>query len=287
MRRLRWLLLLGTLCLNGCSLTQLAYNRADVMARWELSNYLRLDATQQATFDAGFRELWDWHRQHELPIYVLALRTLADTELPLDETRLEALSQALRQHWQRLIQASTALSCALGPTLSDAQVTSLLAGVDDKNQEYARRHADPPAERQRRATERQLRKQLDRWTGPLNREQRAWVRQWTDTRELTATPWLAYRRQWRDALAQTLEDRHGPAFCARVRTLLLDGESLQTPEQRAVFDRNHRQWISFLADLGQTLSTEQQQHLRSRLRELAQDLERLTMVQTASEDAPQ
>lgn len=282
---LRWLLPLSLLWLSGCSLTQFAYNRADTVVRWQVSEYLKLDTAQQAVFDEAFAELWQWHRHHELPAYAQALHALADTDLPVDQEVLTTLSQSYLEHWRSLLDAAAPIACQLGPTLEDAQAASILAAIDQNLAKYARTHVDPPPERQRRQTERQVRKQLERWLGTLSPEQRNDVRQWTQERVLSADVWLAYRRHWRETLAEILEARKAPSYCERVTALIVDGHLLWTEDQRAVFEQNRAQWLDLFERIGATASPAQQAHLKTRLRKFARELEQLASV--APSDDPE
>jgi hypothetical protein len=280
-RRLRWLpLLIVPLWLAGCSLAQFAYNRIDVLARWELSSYVDLDPQQQALFDREFRKHWDWHRRNELPLYVQSLRALADAEEPPDRETLDAIERQYRARMTSTLRAVGAIACALGPTFSDEQVAEFLAAIDEDVAEYAETYVEPSPERQRQETERQLRKHLARWFGNLSSEQRTLIRTWTARRELTAEAWLAYRRAWRDALAVTLADRAQPSYCERVTTLMSDAAMLWTSEQKAAFDRNREQWLDLFGRLGATLSPAQRAHAKERILALANDFERLAAEAT-------
>ena len=76
--------------LNGCSATQVIYNRADILIRWYLDDYVTLDRDQQAHFDERLDALLEWHRQEELPEYVMLLDdalVILDTDVSLAATR--------------------------------------------------------------------------------------------------------------------------------------------------------------------------------------------------------
>ncbi len=287
MRHLRWLgPLAALLVLTGCSLAQFAYNRLDVLARWELSDYVDLDPSQRAVFDREFRTLWAWHRQTELPLYVAALRTLAERQDPTDRAALEAVSAQYRERSQTLLRAAAPIACTVGVLLSDAQVQTLLKAVDEDLAEYAETYVEPPEERQRKDTEREVRTQLDRWFGDLSAAQRTLIRTWSAERQLSAEAWLTYRRSWRQSLAGVMAARKQPEYCERVTTLIADGGTLWTPEQQTAFARNRTQWLDLFEQLGPTLTPAQRAHVKERMLALAEDFERLATEAPASNPAP-
>lgn len=275
-RRFRWLLAITLLpLLAGCSLAQFAYNRLDLLARWELSDYVDLDKSQRAVFDREFRRLWDWHRRNELPLYVTVLRMLAEGDSLADRAALETVSSLYRERGEAVMRNAAPIFCALGPMLSDRQVAELVETLEARTAEYASEYVEPPVERQRKDTERELRKQLDRWFGTLTAEQRQLIRTWVAERELSAEAWLAYRRNWNHAFAAVLEERQAPEYCERVTTLIVDGDTLRTPEQNEIFARNREQWLDLFERLGPTLTPAQRSHVRERMLALAEDFERL------------
>lgn len=274
----RWLFCgAAVLLLAACSATQLAYNRLDSIARWRLGDYVELDREQQRVFDSGFAEAWRWHRQQALPQYAAALRQFAGRlgKTP-DRSELEQLGAQYGEHWTALLEQLLPIGCRIGPTLSDAQVASIIKGADKDLREYAQKKVEPPPDEQRAEAERELIKGMSRWLGSLTPQQRSDARAWNAARPLTAADWLDFRQRWRDRLAEILADRQHEDFCPRLRTLVVDGTALQTPEQQAQSADKRRRWMDLFIATGASATQQQREHLRKRLLQLAGDFDELS-----------
>lgn len=274
----RWLCCGGALLLlAACSATQLAYNRLDSIARWRLGDYLTLDREQQRVFDSSFAEAWRWHRQQALPEYAMALRQFSERlGTTPDRAELERAAAQYGEQWQALLERLLPIGCRLGPTLSDAQVASLIKAADKDLREYAEKKVEPPEDEQRAEAERELIKGMSRWLGSLTPQQRSDARAWNAARPLTAAGWLDFRRRWRDRLAEILAERQHADFCPRLRALVVDGGALQSAEQQAQSADTRRRWIDFFIATGASATPQQREHLRKRLLQLADDFDALS-----------
>lgn len=279
----RLLLLLCAACIAGCSATQFAYQRLDFLARWELDKYVDMTPEQRTRFDVEFGLFWDWHRRSELPRYAATLRQIAArTDTPPDAAELARWSEQYGALWNDALEHLMPLFCSLGGSLSDAQVRSLLARADDDLADYAEDAVDGRETDLRDRAERSLNKSLRRWLGDLTPEQRQRLHEWNRTRPWIAPEWLAFRRSWRDALADTLAARQAPGFCPRLSSLVMGGDALWTETQRADFAANRERWLALFADLGPSLTPAQRQHLRKQLLGLAADLDALSTAPAAN-----
>lgn len=267
----------AALLLAGCSATQLAYNRIDILARWQLDHYVTLRQDQRQRFDQDFAVLWTWHRRQALPQYARELRELAGRVDSVPErAELERWSARYGELWATLLEHAAPVGCGLGPGLDETQVQTLLAGADKDLQKFAAKKVSPPESEQRARTERELVKNMNSWLGGLKPEQRQLLQRWNAGRPLTAAAWLDFRRRWRTALEEALAHRQQADFCPRLQTLLVDGDTLWTPEQRTLFAANRTAWIDLLMALAPSLDAEQRQHLRRRLLQLADEFDELS-----------
>ncbi|TJY59974.1 hypothetical protein E4T66_12390 [Sinimarinibacterium sp. CAU 1509] len=262
------LLLCGLL--SACSTTSLVYNRLDFIARWEAGKYVSMTDAQKAQFDAQFQTFWGWHRREELPRWVAELRGMADAlDQPLSREALGRTAEHYGEAWDRIMAHLVPLACALGPGLSADQVDELLAEADEDIAELVREQIEPPPDEVLHDTERELDKALRRWFGSLDDAQRGVIAEWNRARPSVAPAWVAYRRSWREALGETLQQRQTPAFCPEMTTLLTEGSSLWTPDQQAIFAENQVQWLNLFERLLPSLSPKQREHAQRRLRDLA------------------
>lgn len=276
-RRLRTLCLIAAVALlAACSSTQLLYNQLDVLARWRVNQYVSMNDAQRTQFDRAFASVWDWHRQHELPRYAAALREIAaHADTPPDAAALEKLSDEYGGFWTATLDRLLPIGCTLGARLSDAQVAQLLKRVDRDIDTFADKEVDPPLAKHRKHTQREIEKSLRKWLGDVTPAQQDFLRTWIAASPPADEAWLAFRRHWREQLAQTLQARTTPAFCTQLDHLVRDGDALWTPSQQQVFADNRRHWIELFATLGPMLSDSQRQTLRKKVSALADDLDAL------------
>ena len=85
----RWCWLIVPLLLAGCTV-RLLYSWLDWIIPWKLDDYFQLTPVQRTLLDSELRGLLRWHRQAELPGYVITLRALSyDLARPLSERQAE------------------------------------------------------------------------------------------------------------------------------------------------------------------------------------------------------
>lgn len=269
----------------GCSATQWAYNRLDWFVGWQLDRYLSLEAEQALAFDLALERVWDWHRYQALPDYAEDLKRIAATApQSLSVSQFEAWAMDAARHWNRLIHKLVPEACALMPGLSDQQVSSVLAQIDEQIAEDEDEYLLPPESEVREQAEKRLRRSLKRWVGRLSDSQQAQVKQFSQDRPLRYQQWIDGRRQWRDQFAALLQARRADQFCAGLGSMLVSDEVLD-PE--AVEEHSQlRTWSRFLADFSQTLNGRQQVHARERLLALASDLEQLGALPQSAAPSP-
>ena len=123
-----------SLLLTACS-SQFAYNNLDWLIHWYLYDYVDLNKRQKGLSDAQFANWHSWHREHELRHYTEQLRAIK-LQLRGEAMTAQQVQQHFEQargHWQRLRQRLTPDIAALAVQLSDAQIASLFAALEEKN----------------------------------------------------------------------------------------------------------------------------------------------------------
>lgn len=262
------------LLLVACSRPALVYERLDWIAHWRLSDYVSLERAQRTLFDTRFRTLWDWHRAEELPRYAADLREMSrrldETDPDIDFRTWQSRAEL---HWDRLVAQALPAGCELLSGLSDGQVRTLLARLDDDLQDARKRYLAAPPEKVRQRAERRLLRQMERWVGRLSPEQRAAAQQWNAQRPVDHAGWIDRRQDWRDALASLLAERREAAFCGRAGRLWLRaeaGDGLSRP-----LDDGAQAWHDFLSGVLDGLSAPQRQHLQRALNDLAENFDTL------------
>lgn len=264
---------------TGCA-ASLVYDRADRLTQRWVDGYVALDATQEATLDAGLADLHLWHRREQLPAYADWLRGMGarlQAPEPVSESELRVLGTGLGAFWRELAGTALPLMTELGAGLGDDQVAELVATLrEDHEAEFEaaeRRSDDWRQQRRTRSMERFMR----RWTGPLTDAQRAAVTGWAAGLEPTLAASFENRAGWIDDLEAALARRgDAGALQAAAEVLLVAPTSRWSPEYAALIERNAARTALFLAAFINDLDEGQRARAIDRLERLALELERLS-----------
>ena len=196
----RWALLgclLIVAILNGCSATQVIYNRADILIRWYLDDYVTLDRDQQARFDERLDALLEWHRQEELPEYVLLLDdalVILDTDVSLAATR--SMAEGIESAAIRLQDRFLELLLSTGENLTSAQRADFIEALLAKQEAFETDRLARSDAEYRDDLGQRFDKQLGRYLGRLTDEQARRLQE--GVAEMTRLDhfWLQDRRVW-------------------------------------------------------------------------------------------
>ena len=275
----RWALLgclLIVAILNGCSATQVIYNRADILIRWYLDDYVTLDRDQQARFDERLDALLEWHRQEELPEYVLLLDdalVILDTDVSLAATR--SMAEGIESAAIRLQDRFLELLLSTGENLTSAQradfIEALLAQQEAfETERLARRDSEYRDDLGQRFD-----KQLGRYLGRLTDEQARRLQE--GVAEMTRLDhfWLQDRRVWILALSNILLADE-PDWADQVRALIAGRDEALLPDYREGIEHNGEVILQLSRDVLLMRTEKQDKKLRARLIALRDDLAALS-----------
>ncbi|MFZ8983033.1 MAG: DUF6279 family lipoprotein [Steroidobacteraceae bacterium] len=278
----RWVLLVvATMLLTACGGVRFFYDRLDMLLPWYLGGYVELEPSQRSDLERRVDVLLAWHRSTEIRRYAAFFRELeAAAERPVEPGRFEAWRREAESYWQDLALKAVPEAGALLASLSDTQVRELMDGLREDQAELAEDIAKrSPAERLERRRK-SLEKQFKRWLGRLEPRQLAMIDEASLELETDSTGWLSSRSAWTDAFERALEQRKDPrVFPARLRVLLVNGESTWPAAYRRSFEEDRTRVIGLMADIDRSLTPRQRQHLRQRLGRWAADLEAIAADQ--------
>ncbi|MGA1496239.1 MAG: DUF6279 family lipoprotein [Steroidobacteraceae bacterium] len=278
----RWVLLVvATMLLTACGGVRFFYDRLDMLLPWYLGGYVELEPSQRSDLERRVDVLLAWHRSSEIRRYAAFFRELeAAAERPVEPGRFEAWRREAESYWQDLALKAVPEAGALLASLSDTQVRELMDGLREDQAELAEDIAKrSPAERLERRRK-SLEKQFKRWLGRLEPRQLAMIDEVSLEFETDSTGWLSSRSAWTDAFERALEQRKDPrVFPARLRVLLVNGESTWPAAYRRSFEEDRTRVIGLMADIDRSLTPRQRQHLRQRLGRWAADLEAIAADQ--------
>lgn len=278
-------LLLGVLVVcSGCSV-KFAYNNVDRLVRWQVSDYFDLDVDQKAYLQAQVQELLAWHRVNHLPQYARYLETLA-VQLSDGATQTQiagVFAQFLVWGYEIEDRALPAAAHILA-SLSDEQVAALPARLEKSNIEFSEDELD--------ASETQIQAEwaddfedvMERFTGRLDRKQRAYIERRASAYVPERVLWAEYRRRWQaDMLALLEQRRHTEGFAAEFRALTKAREDYYGEEYTRISEQNIQLSREIAAHVLSNLSDKQSARFAESLQELAEDFEELAAQAEGSE----
>ncbi len=270
---------------SACSV-KFAYNNMDRFVRWQVNDYLDLDAEQRAYFKAELAELIRWHRTNHLPLYSDYIRGLAvQYSDGVSEAQVEALFDQFMLWGEEVEERGMPIAIELMRSLSDEQVAKLPERLEESNLEWAEDEAGVPLEDVQIEWANDFVDVMSRFTGRLDRQQKAYIKFRATAYQPEMVMWADYRRRWQADMLKLLEYRNEERFAADFRALAKARESYYGPEYTAVSNANialGRETVSYVLS---NLNERQARRFTESLEELAQDLSELSTQGAGSKPA--
>jgi hypothetical protein len=269
--------LLAALFLQGCSVTRLAYNNADVVLRWQVDHYLDLEGEQTVQLDRGLAALLAWHRADALPQYArLANEMAARLARGIKRPDLDWSYDAMREQVRLALAAAAGESAGLLDRLSPEQIGHFERRLAEENRKFAKEEVQGTVEeRHKRRLKRNL-ERLEEWFGSLDDAQEDRVRQY-DTRAPLAGALRERDRKRRQAefvaMLRARESRR------QLAPWLVRWESDREPAYARAAHAAREEYMQLLLDLDRTLSAEQRAHAVARLRRFGELFDSLARAQ--------
>lgn len=277
MRKSGWVLLLGVLLLSGCAV-RLVYNQLDWLVPWYLDDYIELEGPQKPFFRERLDAYLVWHRQQQLPLYADFLEQVADRagqgmsreDIAWVQARTEQLAQAMIDRLKPDMMALFALA-------TDEQVEALFRKFAQDNARYRRDRVEVTEAEQRRATQKDVIRYAERWTGTLSRSQRKLIANWSARFELMDEDIYQTQLRWQEEFHRILRLRQERVVYEQAFAALLDTPDFGRSEaMQQKLARNQVQLIDLYLALEHSLSPRQRQHMVDRLRDYAGDFRALS-----------
>ncbi len=273
----RWCWLIVPLLLAGCTV-RLLYSWLDWIIPWKLDDYFQLTPVQRTLLDSELRGLLRWHRQAELPGYVITLRALSyDLARPLSERQAEYYFTRFEQSLSRLSQEVAPSANRVAASLSEQQITHFIQTRQEKQQRRRQEWEQEDGQQVHRDYVRKLEKNCKRWLGSVEPAQQPQIQRWADWQQQQYPRWLDYQDAWLATLDQTFKQRGTPAFEQGLTLVLQDSKSLGEGRFADFTVATRANTVRMLSELTATLTPRQRRHLRNMLNDLASDLESLRL----------
>ncbi|AZF59445.1 DUF6279 family lipoprotein [Pseudomonas sp. R11-23-07] len=278
LRRLKFLALLLTLSLAlGCNRVGLAYRNLDVIIPWTLNDYLDMNAGQKSWFNDSLKQHLAWHCTTQLPGYLDwldRLQTMVDSNQVTDaalQTRTVEAKQAIGE----IAREITPTAVQLLQGLDDQQVKEMNDALAKDLRKRQDEYLKPPLPQQIKERAERMSKRLDAWIGPLSTRQQSRVMAWSAALGDQNTEWIGNRARWQAQFIDAVQQRQSADFPRRMQQLLVDRESLWTPEYRSAYAQTEAAARSLIVDLMAESTAQQRLKLTQKIDAVRSDFKAL------------
>ena len=253
--------------LQGCSVTRIAYDNADVFLRWQANSYFDFQGEQSEELDRGLAAFLAWHRAKALPRYArLADEASARMLRGINREDLEWGYDAVQAQIREALGAAVAQSAGLLDRLSPEQLARFEQRLADENRKFAKEQVQGTVEeRQQRRVKRNV-ERLEEWFGPLGEAQLERVRRYSERAPFSAGLRERDRKRRQAELLAMLRAREA---ARRLAPWAVAWDSGREPAYAGASRATHAEYVDLLLDLDRTLATEQREHAVKRLKRFA------------------
>ncbi len=262
------------LLLTACS-SRFIYNNLDWLAYWYVDDYVEFSLEQKRLFSPQADRLLDWHRNQELPEYLglLSRIQVAIGQPDLQPKQVTGWLNEIRAFWKALILNSEPLFMTVAMTSDEEQIDEFLEKLREDLRARQSKIEKNSAEKRRSLRREHLTNAFGNWLSPLSADQREQIHRLADNLQTSSEQWLEYRTRWADELERALRSRQDSnRFKQQMERLILDPQSLRTPEHHRHVEADQQLWVTHLIHLHRGLSEKQRTHLYGELEDLINDI---------------
>ncbi|NVZ72950.1 DUF6279 family lipoprotein [Pseudomonas costantinii] len=285
LRRLKPLavLIILSIALTGCNRVGLAYRNLDVIIPWTLSDYLGMHAGQKNWFNDKLKEHLAWHCTTQLPGYLGwldRLQQMVDNN-QITDAALQARTIEAKQAIAEIARAITPSAIELLRDLDDQQVKEMNDALAKDLRKRQDEYLKPPLEQQIQERAERMNKRLDSWIGPLSASQQRRVTAWSIALGEQNQEWIGNRARWQAQFIDAVQQRHNADFPQKIQQLLVDRESLWTPQYRVTDAQAETAARSLIVDLMAESTVQQRQKLTRKIEKMRSDFQALKCLKGA------
>ncbi|EZP65614.1 MULTISPECIES: DUF6279 family lipoprotein [Pseudomonas] len=285
LRRLKLLVALLTLslALAGCNRVGLAYRNLDVIIPWTLNDYLDMNAGQKSWFNDKLKEHLAWHCTTQLPGYLDWLDRLQQMvdENQVTDAALKTRTAEAEQAIAEVAREITPSAIELLQGLNDQQVKEMNDALAKDLRKRQDDYLKPPLAQQIKDRAERMNKRLDTWMGPLSASQQNRVTAWSVALGEQNQEWIGNRAHWQAQFIEAVQQRHSAEFPQKMQQLLVDRESLWTPQYRAAYAQTEAAARSLIVDVMAESTPQQRLKLTQKIDGVRSDFKALKCLKAA------
>lgn len=285
LRQLKLLVALLTLslALAGCNRVGLAYRNLDVIIPWTLNDYLDMNAGQKSWFNDKLKEHLAWHCTTQLPGYLDWLDRLQQMvdENQVTDAALKTRTAEAEQAIADVAREITPSAIELLQGLNDQQVKEMNDALAKDLRKRQDDYLKPPLAQQIKDRAERMNKRLDTWMGPLSASQQNRVTAWSVALGEQNQEWIGNRAHWQAQFIEAVQQRHSAEFPQKMQQLLVDRESLWTPQYRAAYAQTEAAARSLIVDVMAESTPQQRLKLTQKIDGVRSDFKALKCLKAA------
>lgn len=253
--------------LQGCSVTRIAYNNADVFLRWQANHYLDFEGEQTEELDRRLAAFLAWHRADVLPQYArLGEQAAGRMQRGLKREDLEWGYDAVRAQIREALGRAAAESGELLDALRAEQVVHLEQRLEEDNRKFAKeRMQGTMDERHQRRVKRNV-ERLEEWFGPLSEAQVGRIERYSTRAPFSADLQDRDRRRRQAEFLAMLRAREAKR---KLAAWAQDWEAGRAPEYVQAARATRDEYMDLLLDLDRMLEAGQRERAAERFRRYA------------------
>ena len=275
-------LLICTLALGACSRVGLAYRNLDVIIPWTLGDYLDMNGEQKGWFNERLQEHLSWHCTTQLPGYLDwldRLQRMADDNQVTDAA-LQARTTEAKLAIDEVAREITPSAIELLQGLDDQQVGDMSAALAKDLRKRQDEYLKPPLAQQIKERAERMNKRLDAWIGPLSASQQNRVTAWSIALGEQNQEWIGNRARWQAQFIDAVQQRKNADFPQKMQQLLVDRESLWTPQYRTAYAKTEAAARSLIVDVMAESTVQQRQKLTQKIDKVRSDFQALKCLKS-------
>lgn len=286
LRRLKLLVVLLTLSLvlAGCNRVGLAYRNLDVIIPWTLNDYLDMNAGQKSWFNDTLKEHLAWHCTTQLPGYLDWLDRLQQMvdDNKVTDAALQTRTTEAKKAIAEVAREITPSAIELLQGLDDQQVAEMNDALAKDLRKRQDEYLKPPLAKQIQQRAERMNKRLDAWMGPLSYSQKNRVTAWSIGLGEQNQQWIGNRAHWQAQFIDAVKHRTDADFAQKMQQLLVDRESLWTPEYRVAYAQTEAAARSLIVDLMAQSTVQQRLKLTQKIDGVRSDFKALKCLKATT-----
>ncbi len=264
------------LVLAGCT-KKFFYNNLDWFVGEYLDNYVTLNEEQEHLLEERLVSLKEWHKQSELPRYIAHLKELeAVKKSDVTLSYLEQNRAKIREHYERMVSKVAPDLFSLSLQLSELQQREFLLNVAKDHQKRNEKYAGKTEEEVRDIIFDKTGEWANEWIGDLNKQQKAYIKQFSSRVILNHPLWREYRSSIYQEIEYLFENQPNHAIYQQTfMQLLFEPEHFYSESLSAKTAHNISLTDQLILSIAQSMTEKQWKHFRDAVKEwrvLAQDL---------------